>query len=140
MLNTRTVLAVSAIRGLGRLLFGPGTAAFNQLLFGNVSEVLLVWSLLSGYVLILYLGVAAGVASLIGQRRKEPLVLLGVIVLYTALISSGPEAYSRFRTPLMPPFAILAGVGFASLGRRVQGLTGSEIDWTQPASDTGAAA
>ena len=92
-----------------------------------------------GYVLILYLGVAARVASLIGQRRKEPLVLLGVIVLYTALISSGPEAYGS-RTPLMPPLAILAGVGFASLGRRVQGLTGSEIDWTQPASDTGAAA
>jgi 4-amino-4-deoxy-L-arabinose transferase-like glycosyltransferase len=110
--------AMSTLRGLGRLLFEPGAIAFNDLLLPERSDTHIVVSLmLVGYLSIMYVSVGAGIMSLIEGQRKEPLILLGAVVLYTALISSGPEAYSRFRAPLMPLFAIVAGGGLASLSR-----------------------
>ncbi len=110
-------VAVSTIRGFGHLLFGPGTGSLNQLLFDKGDEgAFVISSSLAAYLLVVYLGLAVGVVCLTRQGRSEPLVLLGTIVVYTVLICSGPEGYSRFRAPLMPLFAIVAGGGFASLG------------------------
>ena len=38
-----------------------------------------------------------------------------MLILYLMVLSSGPEAYPRFRVPLVPLLAILAGVGYQHL-------------------------
>lgn len=58
-----------------------------------------------------------------GLRRAGPglavhLFIAGV-TLYLILISAGPEAYCRFRTPLIPLVAIYSGAGWHWLGGRV---------------------
>jgi hypothetical protein len=107
--------AMSAMRGAVRLLFGPGTAGFVQVFFGNLPQIAgIATPILAGYLLLVYLGVAAGIPSMLAHR-PEPLLLVGAIVAYTLLVCSGPEAYSRFRAPLMPLLAVLAGGGLSSL-------------------------
>jgi 4-amino-4-deoxy-L-arabinose transferase-like glycosyltransferase len=111
--------AASTIRGLGRVLFGPGTAGLSQLLFDkSTSATRWLWLPLAGYVAVLYIGLAVGLMSVLRQRKAEALVLLGTIVLYTLLFSSGPEAYSRFRAPLVPLASVVAGLGLAMLTSR----------------------
>jgi hypothetical protein len=39
-------------------------------------------------------------------------------VLYFVVMSLGAEAYSRFRVPILPLYAMLAGGGAAALARR----------------------
>jgi hypothetical protein len=108
--------AMSVVHGSGRLLFGPGTAVLNQLLFGRSSRLEpVVTSVLAAYLVLLYVGLMAGMAVLLAQGRTDLLVLFGSIAVYIVLISSGPQAYSRFRAPLMPLFAVVAGCGFAGL-------------------------
>jgi hypothetical protein len=40
------------------------------------------------------------------------IVLLAGVSLYFVLVSTGPQAYSRLRAPIMPLLAIGAGLGF----------------------------
>ena len=61
----------------------------------------------------MYLGLLAGIALLIVQRRADLLIPIGAIAIYLVLVSSGPPAYSRFRAPVMPFFAVVAGYGYA---------------------------
>jgi hypothetical protein len=121
--------AVSSSRGLARLLFGPGTSEVRQLLAGKRGArlPLLSWPL-AGYLLVLYLAVAAGVVRLIRTRNRPATVVLGSVALYFLMICTSPVAYSRFRAPLMPLFAIVAAIGIADVSRRRQGapdLSGS---------------
>jgi 4-amino-4-deoxy-L-arabinose transferase-like glycosyltransferase len=72
-----------------------------------------------------YIGTAL---SLLAIRRGNGRVAVPLAVaLYVIVISAGPEAYARFRVPLMPQLAICAGVGFASWwqGRRTAALVRS---------------
>jgi hypothetical protein len=52
-----------------------------------------------------------------GQTRaaRALVVAAGCLVGYFVLLASGPEAYPRFRTPIAPLLAILAGVGWHHL-------------------------
>jgi hypothetical protein len=109
---------MSTMRGMGRLLVGPGTTSFTEVTTGGRANGFLVRWLLAGYLAIMYLGVTIGVVGLVGRRLREPLVVVGVVLVYLVLISSGPEAYSRFRAPVMPLFAVLAGIGLANLSPR----------------------
>ena len=64
--------------------------------------------------------------SLLAIRRGNGRVVVPLTVaLYIVLISAGPEAYARFRVPLMPQLAICAGVGYAtaSLSRATRRTT-----------------
>jgi 4-amino-4-deoxy-L-arabinose transferase-like glycosyltransferase len=61
------------------------------------------------------LAVVGLVAGLRGPDRLAVLLLSGVVV-YFALLS-GPEAYSRFRVPVMPALSLLAGAGLACTAR-----------------------
>lgn len=71
---------------------------------------LLAW-VESAYLLVLYvLGGYGSVRWLVRSRRATVLVL-GLGVTYFVILS-GPEAYVRFRVPLMPLFALLAGSSF----------------------------
>ncbi|MFO0809727.1 MAG: glycosyltransferase family 39 protein [Gemmataceae bacterium] len=71
---------------------------------------------------LLFLFPAALVGLAVGLRRPEwpGVLLLGLAVVYFAALS-GPEAYARFRVPLMPILAILASVGLSSPRRQGRG-------------------
>ena len=45
-------------------------------------------------------------------------LILWCLMLYLLFVSAGPEAYSRFRTPLMPFFSLYAGYGLMCLLNR----------------------
>jgi len=75
------------------------------------------------YLLIVYIGVGMALWLLIDIRKqaswdyvrsktiKGSNLFIWGITLYLLLISAGPEAYSRFRVPLMPFFCLYGGYG-----------------------------
>jgi hypothetical protein len=68
-----------------------------------------------------YAGAARGVLRVTrGARSRWPAhVLLAGIAIYLVVVAAGPEAYARFRVPVMPFLAIFAGIGWGSSTRRV---------------------
>jgi hypothetical protein len=63
------------------------------------------------WLLVCYGLALAGAAC--GLLRRTPIVWLsGLMILYFLLVSGGPEAYARFRVPIVPFVAILAGIGY----------------------------
>jgi len=56
----------------------------------------------------------AGILALLKHRGfwNADIALLVLTGAYVILVSSGPEAYSRFRMPVMPIFCILAAGGY----------------------------
>jgi 4-amino-4-deoxy-L-arabinose transferase-like glycosyltransferase len=102
-------------RGAALMLGGPGR---DELLrhvgissrTGAVSIALLALEFLV-YVPILA-GSAWGIVVLIRKQRWFQLVLVLALIVYFLIVSSGPEAYSRFRVPIAPFLALLAGCGF----------------------------
>ena len=55
-----------------------------------------------------------------GTPSRIHLILWGVIV-YFIIISAGPEAYSRFRIPIIPLLAIYGGHGLSLMLERIKG-------------------
>jgi len=51
------------------------------------------------------------------QRKLSGLVLILVVVVYFLVVTGGPEAYARFRVPLVPLLAAGAGWGAAAAKR-----------------------
>lgn len=84
-----------------------------------VQQVTLVWSVL--LLVWMYISLAIALVLLFRKRSWLVLALLSVVVLYFIALSAGAEANSRFRIPLVPLLAILAGVGTEQLWRRWQG-------------------
>jgi 4-amino-4-deoxy-L-arabinose transferase-like glycosyltransferase len=105
--------AASSMKGLFRLLLGPGYGTWVRLLPAEsvpswVPEAISVWQLV-------WLAIVLS-AALLGavwcyRRQRVVFWVLAPTLLYFLAISAGPEAYSRFRVPLMPLFCLLAGVG-----------------------------
>jgi 4-amino-4-deoxy-L-arabinose transferase-like glycosyltransferase len=62
-----------------------------------------------GFLGVVYVLALVGLANCLWSREWLGL-LFGVVVLYFAVLS-GPEAYARFRVPVMPAFVMLAGLG-----------------------------
>lgn len=82
-----------------RLLNLPAASSSGRLLMATA------WLQLG----LFYVAVAAGVRRAWHRPDSRALVVLvGVVVAYVAVIG-GPEMYARFRVPLMPPLALLAG-------------------------------
>lgn len=72
----------------------------------------------------LFLGVLyAGIWSLLKdkEQRNWDIALLALTAAYVILVSSGPEAYSRFRMPVMPIFCVLAAGGYLCRVERSSG-------------------
>ena len=75
------------------------------------------------YLMVVYIGVVIALWRLIGMRddtRRDLIknktfkgsnLFIWGITLYLVLISAGPEAYSRFRVPVMPFFCLYGGYG-----------------------------
>lgn len=108
-------------RGAVFLLGGPGRDELLRLLgissrTGGTSIALVTLEFLV-YGLILA-GATWGVLVMVRERKWPQLTPILAVIAYLVIISSGAEAYSRFRAPLMPFFALLAGYGYhAILGR-----------------------
>jgi 4-amino-4-deoxy-L-arabinose transferase-like glycosyltransferase len=131
-------------KGVGRLLFDPGyTITCTQLdrhstafdcfpgkssmnepglvdkalgKFGQMTLLqrsVLLYSVL--LLAIVYSSAALGVARLMRERQWLLLLLLFLLIAYFVGLSAGGEANSRFRIPIVPFLAILAGTGLSAL-------------------------
>jgi 4-amino-4-deoxy-L-arabinose transferase-like glycosyltransferase len=106
----------SALVGLGYILFGGGTEALSQMGRLNLH--------LAKRIVLLITIPEAGLA-VVGcwfwfRRERTLCYLLVLTVVYFLLISAGAEAYSRFRVPVMPMYALLVGAGIAATIQWVQ--------------------
>ncbi|OHA00758.1 MAG: hypothetical protein A3H71_01805 [Candidatus Sungbacteria bacterium RIFCSPLOWO2_02_FULL_48_13b] len=112
------------IRDSARLLgiYNPALPNFSgMLLHGQFKDFLsalwgdgvsLMMLLLGGgsMALAILLGIVGFVRGLLGKVTKMPTVFFTVLILYFAVLT-GPVANARYRIPVMPLLAILAGVG-----------------------------
>jgi 4-amino-4-deoxy-L-arabinose transferase-like glycosyltransferase len=114
--------AKSWAKGEVRLLFGPARMETAILLTGQpvartsgLRALVIVNALLTVLTLV---GAAGCVIGLLARRITVPeLWILVAVAVYLVVISGGPEAYSRFRVPAAPLFAVLAA---AALGWKRQ--------------------
>jgi hypothetical protein len=67
---------------------------------------------------LLHLSIMYGLATMVLWRPRHQTVAAGTVVVaalmliaYLVAVSSGPEAYPRFRAPIAPLLAMLAGLG-----------------------------
>jgi hypothetical protein len=63
----------------------------------------------------MYLGTALGVWKLLQARQWYLLTFLCMLVAYFSILSAGGGTGARFRVPIMPFLAIMAGIGFSYL-------------------------
>ncbi len=99
------------LRGLGTIVLGGGAEQIAQIL--GVADR-------KAQVICLFYTVPVALLALLGSlywfRRDRAIFWLLLLTLsYFFIISAGAEAYSRFRVPVMPLYAILAGGGVALL-------------------------
>jgi 4-amino-4-deoxy-L-arabinose transferase-like glycosyltransferase len=110
--------AKSWARGEFRLLLGPARAETAMLLTGRQavegSWLRALVGLNTLVTVLMLLAAAAGVVGLLARRIAVPeLWILAAVAVYLVAVSGGPEAYSRFRVPVAPLFAILAAAVLA---------------------------
>ena len=122
--------AVEGLKGAFLMLTGPGEASLDQLLSGPGRQGTPGTILLPIEVLLLavaLIGAAIGLwrALTFPSWRRSLWVPLAFIA-YFLVLSAGPEAYSRFRVPIVPFIAALAGVGWSAV------LTGKAIRSQRP--------
>lgn len=117
-----------AVRGAAALMAGPSNMAplfgldnialrsavlsFDFSRFPPVVwlAVLPAWAYGLGVLVVLY----AGIFRFVRQHvwKVEVLFLL-LVTAYLIIVSSGPEAYSRYRTPIIPILCVLSSAGYA---------------------------
>lgn len=92
----------------------------------------LVVALSSAQLLVLYLLATFGlIAGLRRPEQRNATVVVVVCLAYFVLVS-GPEAYPRFRVPLMPFVAILAALGVRSVESVLLGRSASSSIFVRP--------
>lgn len=108
-------------RGAVFLLGGPGRDELLDLLGirsrTRATSVVLVALEFLVYGLIVA-GAIWGVVVLVRERKWPQMTPVVLVIAYFVIISSGANAYSRFRTPLMPFIALLTGYGYHAVLRR----------------------
>jgi len=123
---TTTKGAVANLLGPSNLshLFGLDNVALRtSLVKGELSGhspaqwilALSSWAYGLGFLMILYMGIV--VLLRCQGLRSAGAILLALTAIYIIVVSSGPEAYSRFRAPIMPLLCILASAGFMAWAR-----------------------
>jgi len=126
------LLVRTTVRGMAANLLGPSNLAhllgsdnvalreaFLQQDFARFSPSQWMAALSSWTVGFLLLGFLYGGVAVLFARRKfgdGDILLLVLTAVYVILLSSGPEAYSRFRMPIMPILCVLASGGYLYLG------------------------
>jgi 4-amino-4-deoxy-L-arabinose transferase-like glycosyltransferase len=107
--------AIVTARGFVRVAFGPGTDTVARFL--RLSSHRALTALLGAWTLGLWIAFALGAASLARERGPDGL-LWGFAMAwigYVLVVSSGTEAYARFRTPVVPLIALVAGAAGPSV-------------------------
>ncbi len=152
ILLIRTTLQSAAVNLLGPSnlahLFGADNVAlraafleqdFARFPLGSWIITLSSWAFGLSFLGVLY----TGVAVLLVHRGfgNGEIALLVLTAAYVILVSSGPEAYSRFRMPVMPIFCVLAAGGYlCRWGGRVAAREGEEKVAFSDQSDVGLSA
>ena len=104
-------------RGTAAILFGTGRSV-ERLVVGDRHRSLdraITLGLLA-QVLVLLIGACAGVVVLMREHRWRDLAIVALLPAVLVVISAGPEAYSRFRVPVVPFLAILFGIALSRGG------------------------
>ena len=108
-----------AVKGGARLVLGPGDAELATATAKHVTD------LVDGYAVVYLIGCyllgLIGLWSAWRSYRLRLCLLPLLVIIYTVVVSSGLEAYSRFRVPIMPFFAVLAGLGLMAIVTRGPG-------------------
>ena len=123
LLLARTTFSGTAANLLGPSnlahLFGSDNVALREAFFRQdfARFPLRDWSLaLASWTFgLLFLGVLyTGIGIMLKQKgvKNAEIAFLVLTAAYVILVSSGPEAYSRFRMPVMPIFCVLAAGGY----------------------------
>lgn len=132
----------SQLRGIVKMLAGPGERTFinyiggYQETSGPVGDIFRLpagryfqkwvierpgffgFALLSvSYLLLIYVGISASFWHIIKRRDADWAIhaLLWLMIVYFIVTSAGPEAYSRFRIPIMPVLCFYAGHGLSRI-------------------------
>jgi 4-amino-4-deoxy-L-arabinose transferase-like glycosyltransferase len=115
------------VRWLPELLLGTGAAGVALALdldaAGSPARRAAGWLVSAAaalHLLLLYAGAAWGAWRMRGEpaaARLSAALLVG-LVLYFVILSTGPQAYSRFRVPFTPLLAVCAAYGLEGLLRR----------------------
>jgi 4-amino-4-deoxy-L-arabinose transferase-like glycosyltransferase len=112
MIRENPVLTLKdQMNGAGRTLLGPGGGIFDAY-FGSTARYVTAYSAI--YLIGIYVLVLICLIKLLRQRmlNMPQHVFLWLVVVYLVAISAGPEAYSRFRLPIMPILAVYAAGGW----------------------------
>jgi len=127
----------SQARWLPELLLGTGAAGVSLALgldatpdLGRRAAGGLVSAAAAAHLLLLYAGAAWGLWPMRGQPTgRLAAALLGGLVLYFVILSTGPQAYSRFRVPFTPLLAVCAGCGLARRTSQAAASDPSSSQW-----------
>lgn len=103
------------VEGAVRTLFGPGRETAQVALGDRFARAAVAIALL--HLAALYGGLLLTAILRRKELRWESLLPYAIAAVYLVAISAGPEAYSRFRVPAVPLFAIFAAPGLAALLR-----------------------
>lgn len=126
ILNNPIGYAKEVLKGGGRLAFGTGGTELEPATAGHAIQIVEAYAVL--YLLALYLLVIRGVWAAWRENRLRSCVLPLIALFYVAIISSGLDAYSRFRLPIMPFLALLAGHGAQAIAEaRSRGSFGTRF-------------
>jgi 4-amino-4-deoxy-L-arabinose transferase-like glycosyltransferase len=108
VIRSAPALAIGeTVRGWMKVLFGPGARSLDNSL-ATTGPPRKWWPIVYAAALIIVFALAV-----IGAwRMKRDALLPAVLCCYFVLLSGGPEANSRFRTPVMPMLATLAVAGW----------------------------
>lgn len=109
--------ARSLFEGSLMILLGPGSAAL-AILLGRPDLPLAITLLLLAELMLFYAFVLVGIRRLARAGRWQILAPLGLALAWLTLAAAGYGAYSRFRTPMVPYLAMLAGAGVVGITSR----------------------
>jgi len=126
------LLVRTTVQGAAANLLGPSNLAhligsdnvalreaFLQRDFARFPPSRWVAALSSWTVGVLFLGLLYGGMAVLFKRKgfgNADVTLLVLTAAYVILVSSGPEAYSRFRMPIMPILCVLSAGGYLCRG------------------------
>jgi hypothetical protein len=109
LVNNPEGYAKEVIKGAGRLVFGSGGDEFIPATGGHATDLADAYGDL--YLFVLYVLVVVGLWAAWRKHKLRNCIMPLIVIVYATAVSSGLEAYSRFRMPIMPFLSLLAGAG-----------------------------
>lgn len=114
---------LTTVRGLGRVLLGPGRAEMLRLVRGRTDAVGLAdratIAAEAALLFALLLAALVGVVALVRRRAWLALAVPLALAVYDVALSAGAEGNARLRMPASPFLAVLAGAGVVAAWRRL---------------------